>query len=110
MVVRFKDGRQDSYPVWENVILVEAASEADAQSRAASLAREGEGDSGGTFRWEQRPAAWEFGGVRKLVKCDSDPDAPTDGTEVTYSEMVLETEEDLRSLLSGRPVRITGYD
>jgi hypothetical protein len=110
MYVRFTDGQQDSYPVWENVFLVESANEETARTRAQELGRGGEGDSNGSMKWAGRPGSWVFAGVRKLVKCDSDPEPPRHGTEVTYSEFSVDSLDTLRELAAGRRVRIDEYD
>jgi uncharacterized protein DUF4288 len=110
MYVRFTDGQQDSYPVWENVFLVESANEETARTRAEELGRGGEGDSTGSMKWAGRPGSWVFAGVRKLVKCDSDPEPPRHGTEVTYSEFSVDSLDTLRELAAGRRVRVDEYD
>jgi Domain of unknown function (DUF4288) len=110
MYIAFKDGRQDTWPVWENVILVNADTEDGARAKAAGYARETEGDSDGTLRWAQRPASWVFAGVRKLVKCDSDPERPDDGTEITYTETFLRSLDAVRDLAAGRRVSLPEYD
>ena len=76
MDVVFREGHQDSYPVWENVFIVESADQETARTIAEGLGRDGEGDSNGSMKWEGRPASWVFAGVRKLVNCDSDPRPP----------------------------------
>jgi hypothetical protein len=68
------------------------------------------GDSNGSMKSEGRPASWVFAGVRKLVKCDSDPEPPRHGTEVTYSEFSVDSLGTLRELAAGRRVRIDEYD
>ncbi len=52
---RFKDGRQDTYPCYENIVLLDAASISSAQEEAARIGREhcGPGSAGG-FLWEDR--------------------------------------------------------
>ena len=62
------------------------------------------------FRWGGRPAYWEFVGVRKLIECrtpGSMDDHLRNGTELTYSQLVLSSEEDLRKLAHGEPVSVT---
>jgi len=110
MYVAFKDGRQDTYPVWENVILIEADTLDAARAKAETVGREGAGDDEGSFRWAERPASWVFGGIRKVIKCDSDPQRPGDGAEVTYSEIVVDTLDEVRDLASGRRVPLKEYE
>jgi len=48
-----------------------------------------------------------FAGVRKVVLC-VDPDRrPGDGTEVSYTEMELRSEEAVRKLVAGEPLAVT---
>ncbi len=104
MYVRFKDGQQDHYPVWENILLVEAASESLAQERATERARLDEGDSDGTFRWNGRPAGWVFAGVRKILLVSHEGDNLGHGDELTYSEFSVADENALHDLAAGREV------
>ena len=62
------------------------------------------------LRWGERPATWVFAGVRKLVRCDSDPEPPREGTEVTYSEIIVETLQAVQDLAAGRRVPLKEYD
>jgi hypothetical protein len=110
MYISFKDGQQDAWPIWENVILVDADTEGAARAKAEGYARAAEGDSDGTLRWAQRPASWAFAGVRKLVKCDSNPQVPGDGTEITYSEIVVDSLDTVRDLAAGHRVSLKQYD
>ena len=104
MYTKFKDGLQNKYPIWENVILIEAESSDEALKKATKRAQEDEGDSGGTYFYEDRAATWVFGGVRKLTECKDSASKPGDGTEVTYSEMEVDTEQSLSKLINGEPV------
>ena len=105
MYVCFKDGRQDHYPVWENVVLIEAESDAVAEARAEERARADEGDSRGSFRWNDRPAEWVFAGIRKILSVSHQAgEALGHGDEVTYSEFTVADEQALRDLAAGREV------
>lgn len=44
MLVKFKDGNQDKYPVWENVVLIKASSGDEALELAEKRGREEEGE------------------------------------------------------------------
>ena len=107
MWVRFKDGYQDRYPVWENYILVEATSPKEAWEKAAQRGREDEGDSQGSFTWEERPATWVFAGIRKVIRCEIPGVQPTSGMEMSYSEFEVATEDALQKLVAGDPVEVT---
>jgi hypothetical protein len=107
MYVRFKDGRQGYYLVWENVLLVEAESEALAKERARERAELDAGDSDGTFRWDGRPAEWVFAGIRKILTVSHRSGAvPGHGDEIIYSEFRVRDESTLQDLAAGRPVSI----
>ena len=56
MYFRFTDGNQDRFPVWENVFLVQAPSPEEAHARAVRMGQGEEGDSGGSLRYDGRPA------------------------------------------------------
>jgi len=121
--VRFLDGIQDRYPCYENVVLIEASSVADAVASAEEIGQATYGaDSGTGFTWDERPAEWVFAGLRKLVECDdtgvSAPGAPDrydadfrpgHGTEVTYSQIEVQTGQELIDLVAGESVRVL-YD
>lgn len=109
MYVRFKDGNQNKYPIWENVLLFNAASSEEAEQKAVIEGKEDEGDDLGSFSWGGRPAEWVFGGIRKIMECKDSDLQPTSGTEITFSEFEVETKEQLDKLISGDPVHIL-YD
>lgn len=106
MYVKFKDGRQTSFPFWENIILIEADSDDAAMENAIARAKEDAGDSEGTFTWEDRPTTWCFAGVRKLVECEDSDNKPGNGTEITYLEMEVDGEESLARLVNGETVEV----
>jgi hypothetical protein len=106
MFVEFKDGTQDYYPVWENVLLIEAEDGAAALRSAERRAREDEGDSSGSFRWDGRPAIWVFAGIRKVLTVDHGREGgpPSHGDEVTFTEFVLRNRASLDRLVAGDAV------
>ena len=106
MSVRFKDGGQDRFPVWENIILIEARTESEAWEKAIVRGKEDAGDSNNTFTWDGRAAEWIYSGIRKIVISDYLGARPESGTEVTYSEFEVATAEDLESLVAGRSVKV----
>jgi hypothetical protein len=110
MFVQFKEGNQAGYPVWENIILVEACSEDEAFEKAEQHGRAAEGDDEGSFRWGKRPAKWVFAGVRKLTECQILGDRPDDGTELTYNEFELSSREAVKKLVAGKPVDVRFHD
>ncbi len=97
-----------SIPVWENVILIQAESEEEAFAKAERYGQRQAGD--GTrpaFTWGGQPARWIFGGVRKLTLCDNPEERPDDGTEITYLQMRVASDEALEKLLAGEDVGVT---
>ncbi|MGK7904983.1 MAG: DUF4288 domain-containing protein [Hormoscilla sp.] len=105
MYVKFKEGEQDKYPVWENVILIKGSSDEEAFERAAKRAKEDEINSD-DFKWEDRPASLAYGGIRKLITCSDPEEIPDDGTEITYSQIEVDSEESLFRLIEGEPVGV----
>ena len=127
--VKFKDGIQDRFPLWENVVLIEAESEERALEEAAKIGQSDyddtdDPDDNGDFTWNERPAYWVFAGIRKLIICNpvasvsvdmnitrDDPDyRPGHGTEVTYSTLEVGTQEELDRLVNGEPVTVLYED
>jgi Domain of unknown function (DUF4288) len=104
MVVEFKDAVQRRFPVWENIVLIEARSEDEAFDKAESHGRAEEGDDGGSFRWGEQPARWTFAGVRKLTECQAPDQRPANGTELSYTEFELDSREAVKKLVAGKPV------
>jgi hypothetical protein len=105
MFIELKHAAQERYPVWENIILVEAKTEDEAFEKAERYGRSEEGDDGGSFHWGKEPARWVFAGVRKLTECQNVADRPEDGTEVSYNELELDSRDAVRKLAAGKPVR-----
>jgi hypothetical protein len=106
MSVEFKDANQERFPVWENIILIQAKTEDEALEKAVAYGRSEEGDDGGSFRWQKQPARWAFAGVRKLTECQNVDDRPDDGTEVSYNEFELDSREAVKELAAGKPVQV----
>jgi hypothetical protein len=109
MYVRYKDGIQDKYPVWENVLLINSASIDEALQKAERIGKDREGDSDGSLTWGGRPAEWIYAGIRKLMTVSNPNDVnnvPDDGAEITYSEFEVANQESLRKLVEGQEVAI----
>ncbi len=104
MSVRFKDGAQENFPVWENIYLIQADDAEAAVEKAVQIGLSLEGDSNGSFVWDERPAKWVFAGVRKCIKIvhsSQQSNSPTDGVELTYLDLRFEDEEKLRAFVEG---------
>lgn len=112
--VLFDDGEQDSYPIEENVVLIEAADVDEATDKAKAIAAENyDGDA---VEWDGRAAKYVFAGVRKVVDCDdaATVERPKDGswkpghgTELTYAYLEVDSEEELQQFLAGEAVVVS---
>ena len=109
MYVKRKDGTGGKTVVWENIVLLKAGSEEEAFAKAIQRGKEDEGDNG-TFRWGGKPAQLLFAGIRKLTLCEDPEKRPGDGTEVSYMEMEVESEQAVGKLLEGKPVAVKFRD
>src|SRR5437868_5310554 len=110
LYVRLKEHAQKTIPVWENIVLVRATSEEEAFEKAEQRGRADEGDDGGSFRWKGKPAEWVFAGVRKLTLCESPEERPGDGTEVSYTELLVSSEQEVKKLVAGQSVDVRIHD
>jgi hypothetical protein len=106
MYVKRQEGASGKTPVWENIVLIKARSEEEAFEKAKRRGAEEEGDDDGTFRWGGKPARWVFAGVRKLTLCEDPDKRPGDGTEISYTEMEVDSEQAVRKLLGGSAVAL----
>jgi len=109
MAVRYRDGVQDSFPCYENVVLVCADTSDDALEQASQIGREEAKIEGDDFSWDGRPARWEFVGVRKLIECrtpGSVENSVSHGTELTYSQVTLDSEAALTRFANGDAVQV----
>ena len=113
LYTKFLDGIQDSYPVWENVVLINAETSDEAYA-VADKKGELEAAASDGYTYDGRPAAWVYMGTRKLNECiecfDPQEQRPggteEHGTEVTYSAFILPDAEALRRLTEGRDVAV----
>jgi hypothetical protein len=109
MHICFKDGKQDKYTVWENVLLIDAPSNEEALQKAETLGREQEGDEDGSLTWAERPAKWVYSGIRKLLtvsNLSSVENVPADGAEISYSEFEVSDDVSLSRLVNGEEVTV----
>jgi hypothetical protein len=110
MYVKLKSANQRRTPVWENVVLIEAENADVALQKAEAHGRVHEGDADGSFTWGGQPATWVFAGIRKLILCQDEQARPSDGTEVTYSELEVKSEADALALGAGQAVTMRYSD
>ena len=106
MWVKYTDHKQKTFPLWENVILIRARSVEEAFTKAEAHGQRMAGNEKPTFTWGGKPAAWVFGGVRKVTACDDSAERPDDGTEITYTQMRVRSAAALKKFLDGEPVGV----
>ena len=110
MAIKWRDGPQPTIPLYENVRLVFADSDTDAHRLACALGRQEEADlADDGLKWAGRPARYEFVGVRKLIECrsaDGENGRLGHGAEVTYSQLAVRGEDDLKKFAAGQPVEV----
>jgi hypothetical protein len=106
---RSKKAAQKRFLLWENIVLIKAASEEEAYAKAEARGRQS-ASSDPTIRVHDQPAELVFAGVRKLVLCEDQDKRPADGTEISYTEMEVHSEEAIRKLIGGEPVAVTIVD
>jgi len=114
--VRYKEGIQDMIPIWENIHLIESESVDEAYKKAEDIGKKSEGDSDGTFMWGNIPSIMVFGGIRKLIECQSSSEElianpfnsnrPTDGSELSYSQFFVKDEATLNKLIQGESTEV----
>jgi hypothetical protein len=110
MSVKLKGKRQRRFPVWENIVIIEADSEEQAFQKAEHWGRLEEGDDDGSFTWGGQPATWVFAGIRKLTQCEDFESRPGDGTEVSYLEFELDSQKAVNEFVSGLQVSLRSND
>lgn len=106
ILMRFKNGRQRTIPLYENIVLFRARSPEEAFRKAQQHGHASEGDTGGSLTWENRPTTRVFAGIRKIVEC-SVVSRLTSGTEVTHLQLNLKSTKDLTELVEYRPVTVS---
>jgi hypothetical protein len=110
MAVRLKDQKQERIPIWENIVLIEASSTAQAFAKAEEYGIQEAGDEDGSFRWDGQPATWIFAGVRKVTECALMDNRPGDRDEISFVEMELESDEALRDFVTGNKVSVRYHE
>ncbi len=112
MIQYFKrrKGRQRSFLTWENIVLFRAVDWEEAYEKAERMGREEEAFDDESTRIGNHPAKCVFAGVRKIVECLEPEKRPRNGTEISYTEMVLPSEKAIRELVAGRAVNVRIVD
>jgi hypothetical protein len=106
---KYKDGLQDEYFGYENIYLIKAESVEEARTKGTARAREDEGDDNASITSNGRPAARTFAGILKIVDCedlDLETGEPTNGTELSYSELTLPNKREFDKYVSGQSATV----
>lgn len=107
----FKCETQDSFLTHENIYLIQSNDEQDALAQATFIAQSNEEmNEDGHLQLNGKPAQYLFAGIRKVVAVELTPDTAKDrivsGLEVTYSELEVDTLEDINRLVNGDFVKV----
>ncbi|AQT61140.1 DUF4288 domain-containing protein [Cellvibrio sp. PSBB023] len=107
----YKYANQESFLTHENVYLISAENEDAALLAAEKIAKENEDlNEDGHLYLNDIPAAYVFAGIRKLIEIETNSDTAQgkiiSGVEVTYSEMEVDTLEEVVDLADGKFVNI----
>jgi hypothetical protein len=106
MLFTFKDGRQNKFPVYEDIVLFKARSGKEARDKAVRYGKRQEGDMKGSLRWGEKPATLTFEGVRKVIECSVLRTRLVSGTEVTHHLFFVKSAKDLRKLVTYKSVEL----
>jgi len=109
MYLRPDDQNEGKRLVWENIILVQGDSPSLALDKAKKAGLEDQEYCSEGLTVDRKPARMVFLGVRKLIECRTVgdiEDKPADGSEVSFSEFLVENDEDLRKLAKGEAVKV----
>ncbi|MDD2814239.1 MAG: DUF4288 domain-containing protein [Thiotrichaceae bacterium] len=121
--LKYKE-EQESYFIHENVYLVQANDADEAMEKSLEYAREEEDSTknDSLVLNGKEPVCFIFAGIRKLITVDmsagirklsdedaaliSDEDTPISGCELTYSELEVDTLEEVEKLANGEFVDV----
>lgn len=96
------------FVVWENIVLYVGRSIEEVRDKAIQRGKDEEALGGDDLTWNDRPVKMVFGGVRKIVECDSSAGERglSDGDEATYTEMKIKGRRRLEKMISGERVDV----
>ena len=113
--VKFKNGKQDIVPVFEDFFLIEADSHIDGMEKAKKIGKE-HASAEDDILYIGLPAEKIFLGVKKMRSTynpsplDIDMDRPGDGTELTHSYYEVTDIDAAKSLATGNVVDVKYWD
>lgn len=102
MCFRFLESEQDVFPIYEDVLMILAESDEEARKQAAELGIQSED---ATSKHDGRKAKLTFVGIRKVISCEFKK-LPRNGSEATYSQFTVRTEDDLKRFANGDSVTV----
>jgi hypothetical protein len=108
LILYFKrrKGSQTRFQVWENIVLIRADSSDEAYEKAEKRGHQEEAIDDETLTIGGHPSRLVFAGVRKVTLCQDEHARPTDGTEISYNELVLRSEAAIKKLVAGNTVPV----
>ena len=109
-VIKINEDNQPNYPVYENIVLIEADSVENALAKAQEIGRKEYDHTDDSLRVNGHPASSIFSGVRKIVECQNSissdsTDVLEHGTEVTHLRLSIDA-DDLSEYISGKTVSL----
>lgn len=110
-----KEDASSPIPVYENIFLVEAENVSKAKNIGTAFAMQ-EVSVEDELLVSGVPAKRDFLGIRKIVNVsnpehmDLDQDRPVSGTEITYFEYEVDSNESLEKMVNGEPVWLRCVD
>ena len=105
--------QQNEFVIWENIFLIHADSAEDAGRKGESRAQQDTLGSEDPITLNAKFVDFRFAGIRKIVECqdlDIQSGLPVDGTELSYSEFVIESKEEFEKLVDGEPAEVIYND
>jgi len=133
---KYKNGIQDRYPVSEEIVLLEADSLDEAFIKSREIGDDEEYEVYAvpdSIKWShidnineredfngdveallknifkdsnERIVEYIFAGVRKVIKCENQKERLVHGSEISHSEYLVKTEDDLKKLLKSEKMVI----
>jgi hypothetical protein len=106
MYFKLKHGPQDTFTIWENMILIEAPDDKTAWSKAVERGKQDETDCDGGLTTDDKPSMLVFAGIRKLliVSHEGEEGKLSSGDELTFSEYGVNDEAAIHKFVSGEEV------
>ena len=106
MYFKRRKGTQAKFLVWENIVIFQANSSEAAYEKAEKRGREEELVDDETLTLGGHPVRMVFAGVRKVTECQDESARPTSGSEITYNEMMLRSEDAIGKLVQGNETSV----